>query len=953
MSLEEQNNHPLVNVLRSRDHSLADEAARLIEQSARFLEYTLSTFPGGTDHTLRHTRTVETIGRMVLSDDFLTAMTSTELFFLAVACHYHDLAMAGTEADDKTAEAREQVRRDHAIRIGGIVRDKWAELGFENRRLAEVLGEVCRGHRPKKNSDGEANWDDLNKTEVLGPGNAVRVRLLSAIIYAIDELHLGADRAPERVQNWRNIEDEESRRHWRRHQAVSGPVRSEPATLLFQVSADTPEFEENLRSQVFRKAFSALRDLRRQAEAEGVTAPLPSITIRWERRSMWGLLLPVVCSDLRPRSRDEIVEAIVGRFRQATAGRVGLKAVCTEEGNTDAELASSVGRAVDEAMLTRHLVAASGPAGGFVLSSLPAHADAFFKRARKADDVDLLFVGRYRRSWQRELFASEFGRGYVRGSVFPAIEQAYSVRLTQRPADDPVRLLLESCPTAARLVRDCAPSADNLVKESLLAQATVTGALIDMHSDPERLLDGPVRRAVRALTAENGTVAPTVRLLEELALLGGFSPAQLSTAVTRSEAAQAAVEEETPNSSKGILIHMAQSLPAGAAGATHLYRLLLASQRAGTPILLTAAVDHDLTLRVEGDHELAHRDTTGLMVGIGPGVAPPPASFRLPARVEVSRQTRTIRLRLGRFSTNAPTSYPIVVTVPVPTSPSQQPMVSFGGSVQWPELTVRDWRALEAANQIIRSTGARMELIVEEGDHLLAVMDIPQGNFLFGLWPGPENIQRALRGLDGESPAPVRVAPNAIAEIADMTPTDRGARWHAERHYGSDPRRRVSSVFLRMTTADGHPFEEQFHRFLPFNFFPTPTIQTDGSVTAEEVQRHWTEGESDFILTYFYHEDIHELTQELRNWCQDPRSEFPFRFQAGGVPNPVTRSRLTIRLLRRRDRVWYVDRPIIFEFRPVNQREAYEMEANYWRQRGDERRAELAQEICERYAPHP
>src|SRR5262249_2421115 len=151
------------------------------------------------------------------------------------------------------------------------------------------------------------------------------------------------------------------------------------------------------------------------------------------------------------------------------------------------------------------------------------HVDNFFKRTRQADDLDLLFVGLYRHSWQQELFASEFGRRYVLNSVFPAIERTYSVRLTERPPADPVRLLLESCPPAARMVLDHGPSPSNLVKDLLLAQVALTGALIDFHSDPERLLEGPVRTAIRALTDNNGTVAPTVRFLEELALLGGFS----------------------------------------------------------------------------------------------------------------------------------------------------------------------------------------------------------------------------------------------------------------------------------------------------------------------------------------------------------------------------------------------------------------------------------------------
>src|SRR5262249_8783797 len=139
--------HPLLKVLRLRNATLADQATRLIGEAHRVLEYTVSTFLGGTDHTRRHTTAVEQIGRMLLPDGFLAALTDEELFFLAVACHYHDLAMAGTEADDRSPESREQVRREHSLRVGRIVKDKWAELGFENERIASVLAEICRGHR--------------------------------------------------------------------------------------------------------------------------------------------------------------------------------------------------------------------------------------------------------------------------------------------------------------------------------------------------------------------------------------------------------------------------------------------------------------------------------------------------------------------------------------------------------------------------------------------------------------------------------------------------------------------------------------------------------------------------------------------------------------------------------------------------------------------------------------
>src|SRR4051794_6474225 len=95
--------HPIVEFLRSRCGILAGQADRLIQEATRVLPFTTATFAGGTDHTPTHTRTVEQIARLLLPDDFLAALNDRELFFLALACHYHDLAMAGTEADEQTA----------------------------------------------------------------------------------------------------------------------------------------------------------------------------------------------------------------------------------------------------------------------------------------------------------------------------------------------------------------------------------------------------------------------------------------------------------------------------------------------------------------------------------------------------------------------------------------------------------------------------------------------------------------------------------------------------------------------------------------------------------------------------------------------------------------------------------------------------------------------------------
>jgi hypothetical protein len=888
---------------------------------------------------------------MLLPDAFLAALNDDELFFLAVACHYHDLAMAGTEADDQSPETREQVRREHAIRIGSIINRRWAELGFDDERTAQVLGEVCRGHRPKKNSEGEANWDELKSIGVLRPNIAVRVRLLSALIYAIDELHLGADRAPARVQSWRNIRDEESRRHWARHQSVNGPCRTPAGSILLQVNAHTPGFEENLRAQVFRKALLAVHDLRRQAETDGVRVPLPTVEVEWDRQSVWKAWLPLVCSDLRPRTEDEIVQALLDRFTEWTCNSTDLTGLCTERGSSENELRAGAYRCVADARTYRHLVVAPEPPAGILLSAEESVAEVLFGRMRDADELDRLFLGRYQARWEDQLFRSPYGRTYIADCVLPVVERSYSVPLTQRAASDPLRVLLESCPSAARLIRTFAPPPSNLVKESLLVQAALTGALYELHADPELLLEPRLRTSVHALGGPVSSITPTLRLLEELALIGGFTVEQVEEAHRLSEAARQAVQSQITNPQERVQITLTQTVSGDApAATTHLSHLLLASQRARTHIRLTTAPGCVLNVQATPEAALPAPIADTFMVGMGPAEVRPIGPFRLPARVEVSRPSRTVRFYLGRFSAGCPAPYPVVVTIPPPPRPGQQTTVRFGAYVHWPELMVRDLRSLDAANQVLRSDRGRAELLLEGGGELLASMDTQHDSELFrlGAWTG--EILRGLRGLDGNLPAPLFVPIAEIAELGRQTASDRNAAWLRLREQPAPGPRRISSLFLRFASDTGVPVEETFLGFFPFNFFPAPTIDGGGQMSPEEFTQRWEAGTDDCVLTMYFQSDIYDLAYALREWSRDPSGEFPFRFLRDEVTFPVTRSALAIRFLRARDRLWHVDRPIVFEFRPVNRAEAYHLEANYWRSVNDHRRAELAEEISARVA---
>jgi len=50
--------NPLLQALRSRNSTLADQAARLIRESARFLDYTFATFPSFTEGAVPLVRSI-------------------------------------------------------------------------------------------------------------------------------------------------------------------------------------------------------------------------------------------------------------------------------------------------------------------------------------------------------------------------------------------------------------------------------------------------------------------------------------------------------------------------------------------------------------------------------------------------------------------------------------------------------------------------------------------------------------------------------------------------------------------------------------------------------------------------------------------------------------------------------------------------------------------------------
>ena len=196
--------------------------------------------------------------------------------------------------------------------------------------------------------------------------------------------------------------------------------------------------------------------------------------------------------------------------------------------------------------------------------------------------------------------------------------------------------------------------------------------LVDLHANPDRLLDGSLRASMHALAGRNQTLVSTLRLLEELALVGGFTVEQVCDANSISEVARRVLESHEPQTQEVVHIGLTQTVPCDASAATtHLPHLLLASQRTGTSILLTNAPGHALAVRVTPEAAVPTPAHEKFVLGVGPDQQMRPGPTTFPARVEVNKTSRTIRFYLGRFGGTGPSPSPLPFRYhpnPAPTS---------------------------------------------------------------------------------------------------------------------------------------------------------------------------------------------------------------------------------------------------------------------------------------------
>lgn len=942
--------HVLRNTLRSRNPDLLTETESLIGNVTPLLWHTLSTFPSGTSHTPEHTTTVEHIAGMLLPPALLRQLSDDELQLLLLACHFHDLGMAGTEVDNASHETREQVRRDHAVRIGDMILTKWAELGFRSRTSAELLAEVCRGHRPSK-SDGRATWQDIRPTGIAGPGRAVRLRLLSALIYAADELHIGSDRAPSREEEWLHIENEESRRHWKRHQQIDGPAVIND-TICFEARPITTLTENDLRSHVFRKAFSAVRDANTQMAADGIDGELRKLCVQWIRNRIWRLMLLHVQSDHSGRSIEDIASRIKRHFEVASSNFEQIGDLCLEEGTSDEQVMAEIRRELRDFQVRSQLATASVADDSFLLNAGARAATCFLDVARQADDEDVLFGGRYASHHEFDLLRSDYGKAFAEQSLVPLVETGFGVNLATEQTESPVLMVLRASPTATKMLTGFAPAPSVLVKRHLLRLAVLTGASLDLLRRPDLLLEKGFRQGVRGLSREVAANQPHfLRFIEELALIGGYSYAQVHDAMSHSESAKEefeateAVKSDFPAKSP-VKLRISQSIPPHLPSTSVSFPyLMLAGSRAGVTVEMLNTSEAPLKVNVECDsgHELPKSPPA--RIAIGPGSPSLPGRLDVRATFEYDAESHVGELSLRFPDDTSRGGLPLIVGLPVAAMKAGAGTATTQIGFYWPAVTAQLLAGLERMLEPCSTDAVEWRMMSAKDRRIIATQRFAREE-AERLVPHPftKEVLHFLCSMSSETPLPWWIPDDELTKLEEETLDEKVRIYEKYARMSVANKAKITSITMKCATVDGRELRDEFLGEFPRVAFGPPQIKETGDLKQQDFNERWENPTEQITMSASFTSDYYDLAKEIREWASDPSKPFPLNISDGPPPSPVFKTRFELVICPHIDRLWYVERPVILRVRPIQRREQWQVEASYWESIGDLDRAGLLQE---------
>ena len=942
--------------LAARNKSLGHRADTLILQSKNIADHAPSSFPTATSHGRDHLETVEQIGNLLLPDLILNKLTDRELFFLLLAFYYHDLGMVGEEWEFSTEKGREKIRRQHAISVGTKIIERWEELGFENENEARILADICRGHRPKK-KDGIANWNTLDEVKPVGPGESIRLRLISAMIYATDELHLGDDRAKEKLRNWIKLENEESRRHWTRHSFISGPVSRSDGSLLFDATIKTFSCESDLRRNVFAKAFSAVRDLNSQLATEGFEEKVSLPTVQWDRSELWKLLCIMLAGERNHIGQDDLVNAVQDGYDVERGNYLDLSELCKELGNDIDSTRPRIIQAVDQLRSQDVLVHGEGTTNLMLETSRQA-SEFIGRLVRDADELDVLFKGKFAGNHEFDLFCSEFGQRLVSNQVIPEIVNFYGFDPRKHPRDQDIIEVLKASPSAARFAMELKPIPSELVKRRLLATVIIGGFSRDCLQNPQLILRKSVRDAFKNVVGVfTSNYDRTIEFYEELALLGGFDAEKLSEIIRRSDEWKEENSKLLPPEWADAKVSVSQSMAPGQPQPTTSFPyFLLAGLRSGNHVELrcnyesSISVDTSSLPDVEGQKPVEQRPAPS-SIAIGPAEAQRLPFFDVRCSILFSQTSKRLSLKAVELADSEHRDFPLVLSLPRPDLAKEgESKLNFGFNLS--RLTVKDALNLRQYSKSADKNDSDISVtLLKTGQVFVTLTSNPGSNWSKVIDFEDELIDRLAR-YDPSLSLPWFILKQHERLILESNPEEIGSVMNEIKKELDENKHEIATFILIEEDENSVPFREQWLGFYPGLQMNAPEMDLESNKSEysnSDIAALWEQRKGNFKLETKLREDTAAITKSFLDWADsEGKDDWPISIDS---TIPTFHQAKTVYSMIRRpfiDRFWYLEAPNELVVRPTTLVERMETEMRYWESVGDTDRQQLVKEKLER-----
>lgn len=225
----------------------------------QMLKKFLAVFPSFTDHTLLHTLNVTNISNQLIREN-IVRLNGSEIYIYLMSCALHDIGMGVSDRDidffidasgvREYVDEHSDIPKPNLIRMfhndfsAQFVKKYWDILEIPNKRYADAIAEVARGHRKTDLMDEKLYPTDYE----LGDGNKANIALLAALLRVCDDLDIASDRNPDLLYNSDTMEqlEEKDMFEFAKHNAIH-TVNFDKDSIVVLARTDKPHIFDGIK----------------------------------------------------------------------------------------------------------------------------------------------------------------------------------------------------------------------------------------------------------------------------------------------------------------------------------------------------------------------------------------------------------------------------------------------------------------------------------------------------------------------------------------------------------------------------------------------------------------------------------------------------------------------------------------------------------------------------------